>query len=901
MFCKLSLSTLLAFLIATPNGFGQIVSSSLGGTIKDRSGSAISGAKVTVANEATGIARGVVSDGEGNFTVPQLAPGPYRITAEAAGFKQAAASGITLLVDQTARLDLILDVGDITEKVEVTASAALVQSETSSVGQVIERRQVVDLPLNGRNFLQLANISPGVAPAYNARSATITNQSGRSDMAVHISGGRGDTNSYLIDGVETRSTWFNSPSVLLSVDAIQEFKVDRNLFAAEYGQGSGLVSMVSKSGANAIHGSVYEFVRNDKMDAANYFDNYFGAKKAPFRQNQFGAAAGGAIIKNRLFYFGSWESLRSRRSNTLSAQVPTAVQLTGDLSGTNTPVIDPLTGVAFPGNVIPSNRLSGVTQKFIAYTPAPNNTVGNRNYVVSKSTNRNDDQFGGRMDYQITPNDSLFGRITDYDSTLFRPGTTALSGSVFPYSGRNIVVQYTRILSPQLLNNLKFGYNHAQVYNSWEVTPNSIANDIGLNIKQVPEEYGLPSPGVTGGLTVGGGAGINQGGVDNLFQFSDTLSWVKGRHTFKVGTDIRVQRFDLRLGLNNNGAFTFDGRYTGAPLGDFLLGNPASMTAQIGLGVGRFRWNSYNFFGSDDFKITSRLTLNLGLRYEYDHPPAERDHKEGYFDTSLNQFVVGISKEQSPIQRDIAGLTFQPSLRPGIWIPDRNNFAPRIGLAYRLTDRSTLRGGYGFFYAKTQGNELQFKLNAPPIIFAASLTGNAKGVPTLSWDRDAFPDPASPSFPVSTLSPFSVDPRDRTPYIQQWNLSVDQALSKNMVLELAYVGSKGTHLAERVNINQAVLPDPSNITPIATRRRFTGFGDILSANFQENSFYNALQARLERRFDSGFSYLVGYTFSKSIDTASRGSGGSWHQNAYRLRDDRGPSDFDVRHRLTVSG
>lgn len=888
----------------------QIVSSSLVGTVTDRSGAAIVNSKVILANEATGSIRTTVTDTQGSYTFTQLPPGSYRLQASAPGFKQAAATGITLLVDQTARLNLTLELGDVSEKILVTAAAPLLETDTSSVGQVVQQQSIVNLPLNGRNFLQLANTSPGVSPAYNARSATISNQSGRSDLAVHISGGRGDTNSYLIDGVETRSTWFNSPSVLLSVDAIQEFKVDRNLFSAEYGQGSGIVSLVSRSGANEFHGSAYEFLRNDALDAANFFDNYFGNRKAPFRQNQFGATLGGPAIRNKLFFFFDWESLRSRRGNTLSAQLPTREQLAGDLSGLKSTktdpatgraaILDPLSGAPFPGNRIPAERLSQVSTKFIKYVPAPNNALGQRNYVVQKSTNRNDDQFGGRLDYTLSERDSFFGRVTSYDSSLFRPGTTPLSGSIFPYGGQNVVVQHTHLFSARLLNNIKFGYNYANVFNSWEPTPTSVANEIGLRINQVPAEYGLPSVGLSGGYSVGGGAGINQGGIDHLFQISDTLSWVRGRHSWKFGADIRLQQFDERLGLNNNGAFSFDGRYTGNPVADFLLGNPASMNAQIGLGLGRFRWTSYNFFIADDVKLTPRLTLNLGLRYEYDQPPAERDHREGYFDTATSQFVVGIARAKSAIRRDIPGVRFDPNLRAGIWVPDRNNFGPRVGFAYRIGDLTTIRGGYGIFYAKTQGNELQFKINAPPLVFAASLTGNAKGAPNLSWDRDAFPDPASPDFPVGTLAPFSVDPRDRTPYIQQWNFGVERALSASTVAELAYVGSKGTHLAERVNINQAYLPDPANITPIATRRPFPGYGDILSSNYQENSSYNALQARLERRFARGLTFLAGYTYGHSIDTASRGSGGSWHQNAHQLRTDRGSSDFDVRHRLVIS-
>ncbi|MEO7146096.1 MAG: TonB-dependent receptor, partial [Bryobacteraceae bacterium] len=770
------------------------------------------------------------------------------------------------------------------------------------LGQVIDSHQTVELPLNGRNFMQLANISSGVVPAYNGRSATITNQSGRSDLAVHVSGGRGDANSYLIDGVETRSTWFNSPSVLLSVDAIREFKIEKNGFSAEYGQGSGIVSLVSKSGSNELHGTAYEFLRNSDLDAANYFDNYFSNQKAPFKQNQYGVTAGGAIVKNKLFFFGNWESLRSRKSNTLHALVPTPAQLAGDLTGltsTKGAILDPSSGLPFPGNRIPANRISSVTKNFIQYTPVPNVNVPGTNFVTAKSTNRDDLQYGIRIDYQISASDSLFGRYTNFDSTLYQPGIGVLAGNNFPYGGQNAVIQETHIFSPRLLNVINVAYNRSNVFNSWENTPTSIANAIGIKIHQTSAEYGLPGVGVSGGFYVGGGAGINQGGLDSLPQFNDTLSWVRDRQTFKFGADIRFSRFDERLGLSNNGSFTFDGRYTGSSVADFLLGDTAAMTAQIGLGVGHWRSKSLNFFVTDDVKVTPKLTLNLGLRYEYDQPFYDRDHHEGYFDTSLGAFVVGISQAESPIKVNIPGIVYNPNLRPGIWYPDYNNFGPRAGFAYQLTNNTVIRGGYGLFYAKTQGNELQFKINAPPLVFAASLTGSPT-TPNLNWDRDAFPDPSAPNFPVTTLSPFSVDPRDRTPYIQEWNFGVQHSFSNGWLAEASYAGNKGTKLDERVNINQAYLPDPAAITPIVTRRPFPSFGDILSSNLQENSDYDALQTRLEKRFDNGFSILAGYTYSHAIDTASRGSGGSWHQNAHLLRQDRGDSDFDVRHRFTAS-
>jgi len=551
--------------------------------------------------------------------------------------------------------------------------------------------------------------------------------------------------------------------------------------------------------------------------------------------------------------------------------------------------------------VIPSDRISQIARNFVQYIPEPTPgfNVAGRNTVATRSRDRDDDQFTARLDYTLSEKDSFFGRYTDFDSSLENPGLPPYSGSFFPYAGKNFIFQETHVFSPRTLNVVKVGYNRAKVFNSWFPADSSLATEIGLkNLNQVPAEFGLPTFTVTQGYTLGGGGGINQGGIDNLYQISDTLSLNRGRHNISLGVDFRAVQFQLRLGLNNNGAISYDGRYSGSSVADYLLGYVASATAQMGLGLANWRSKSTNLFLADDIKLTPRLTLNLGLRYEYDTPFSEIDGKEGYFDTSKGQLIVGLSESQTPLR--IPNVVLDPNLRPGIWFKDTNNFAPRIGLAYRLTNTAAIRAGYGVFYAKTQGNELQFKINTPPTVVAATLVGSLT-TPNVLADRDLFPDPASPSFPVSTLSPFSVDPLDRTPYRQQWNLSWQQELPGQLLGEVAYVGSVGHKLTERTNINQGVPPaNPASPTPIAERRPFSAFGDILSALFQENSNYNSLQARLERRFSNGLAFLQSYTWSHSIDTASRGSGGSWHQNIRNLRDDRGSSDFDLRHRFASS-
>lgn len=898
----------LVFAVGISIAHAQIVSGSIVGTTTDPSGAVVPGAKVSIVNVNTELTRSVSTGSTGNYVFADLPPGTYNITANASGFRKQVITRVVLEVGATVREDFHLEVGQTTQEVTVQGAALHVESQTSSVGQVINAQRVENLPLNGRNFMQLAQLGSGTAPAYQARSATITNQSGRGDLAIHISGGRGDANSYLIDGVEMRNMWFNSPSILLSPDSIQEFKIQKNGYDARYGQGSGIISLVTKSGTNIVHGSVYEFIRNDKLDAANYFDNFFNKEKPPYRQNQFGFSLGGPVLKNKLFLFGNYEGFRVRQGNTLNALVPTPAQLSGDLTGlssnktdptTGQPaILNPFTGQAFQGNQIPSQYLSQIVQKFKQYIPAPNADLPGVNLVVSPSTVRNDNQWTVRGDFHLSDKDTMFGRSTYYKSDLLRPGIAPLFGQIFPYQGLNEEFQETHLFSPTLLNVFKLGFNRSHVFHKREPTSSSVVGDLGIqNLTQVPASYGLPSFGITGYSGLGATI-VNQGGTENMFQFTDEVNWSLGKHNIHFGADIRRIQFQQRLGLRDNGQFSFDGRYTGNAVADFLLGAASSASAQQGLAISNYRSTSQNYFFEDDYKLTSRLTLNLGLRYEYDTPFYEIDGKEGFFNTNANLIVARIPPGYAPITLPASKVVLEPSYQKGIWTPDPNNWAPRLGIAYSMTNNTVIRTAYGIFYSKTQGNELQGKANFPPLVITNSLSGSLT-TPDVLIDQDAFP-PAT-SINVGTLSPFSVDPHDRTPYIQQWNFDVQHSFGKNALAEIAYVGSKGSHLAERIEINQAPLPaDPSNPTPLADRRPYQGWGNILSFNYGESSNYNGLQARFQKSFSHGLSFLASYTWSHSLDTASRGSGGSWHQNIYNRVADYGNSDFDVRHRFIIS-
>jgi len=904
------LRTALVILIYISVSFvaeGQIVTGSIVGRALDPSGAVMPEVKVSLININTQLTRMVVTNSSGEFIFPDLPPGIYSLSATAPGFKQVELTGIRLEVAHTVNEDLHFTLGTSSQIVTVQAAPVAVESQTSSVSQVINTRQIVNLPLNGRNFMQLGLLASGVVPAYESRSATITAQSGRSNMAFHVSGSRGDTDSFLIDGVETRNMWFNSPSILLSPDATQEFSMQKNMFPAQYGDGTEIVNMVTKSGTNAFHGSVYEFVRNNAFDSANFFDNYFGRPKFPLRQNQFGASAGGPILKNKLFFFADYEGFRFRQANTLSALVPTPAQLEGDLSHvsskkkdpvTGSPaLINPFTGQAFPGNQIPASMISSVVKGFEKYIPAPNANLPGINLVVNPTTQRTDNQFTERTDFNLSAKDTLFGRYIYYNSSLLQPGIAPLYGNVFPYGGQNFALEETHIFSPTLLNVFKVGFNRSRVFHSWQNTPSSVDSALGIkNLTQVPAEFGLPTFSISGysGL---GGTGVNQGGLENLFQYTDEVTWSRSRHELMFGTDIRRIQFQQRLGLDNDGVFTFDGRYTGNALGDFLLGTLASATAQQGLAIANWRTTAWAFYAEDNFKATRRLTLNLGLRYEYNSPPYEINGKEGFFDVASQRLVVRTPANSLPIQLPSSVLSDQPNYQPGIWSPDYVvGLEPRVGLAYSLAANTVLRGGYGIFSEMTQGNELQGKMNFPPLVITQTINGSLSS-PNELLDRDAFPSISQLN--LGTLAPFSVDPSDRPSYVQQWNMDLQHTFHNSYLFEIAYVGSKGTHLAERVPLNQAFLPNPSNPTPIQQRVPYPGWGEILSFNFGESSDYNALQSRLQRRFSNGLSFLASYTWSHSLDTASRGSGGTWHQNMYDRKADYGNSDFQANDVFTL--
>jgi len=865
----------------------ELTTGSMVGVVKEESGAIVSGASVTVINRATGAQRSATSGETGEFSIPGLAPALYNVKVEKQGFRAYLVEGLELKINQVARLEVRLQVGAITEAVTVTGGAALLETDTSAVGQVIDSQRVRELPLNGRNLTQLAALSAGLS----SKSFERGTQYGGRDQYVTVEGGRDSSTNYLIDGVMARSLRFNNLSLQLNIDAVQEFKVNRNSFSAEFGQGQSVVTAVTRSGSNEIHGNVYEFLRNDNLDARKFFD----AQKPEFRRNQFGATAGGPIISGKAFFFGAYEGLREAKGITLFGAVMDPRLLTGDLSSISTTIIDPMTGQPFTGNRIPQNSISSFAKGYNKYFPAPNN-AGANNFRRVENFLDSYNSVTGRFDQNLSSRHTLFERYVWYEGSRISPGTFTNTDN--PQRGQNLSVQSTVTVTPQLVNEFKLGYNRA-IHFVLPINPGG--NPVQeLGIKNLagsvdPIDFGVPAVNITGFSNPGNG-GITQGSIENIYTVADNLSRVFGSHTFKVGVELQHRRFFHITEVPPRGAFTFTGQYTGNAIADYLLGLPSTAGGAAGSSRSNYRSNFLGLFAQEDWRVNQRLTLNLGLRYEYGAPWKEQSNQEGFFDPVTG--LITYNKLPANIPSALKGLfNAKEGLVPaGILQPDKNNFAPRIGLAWRpLGDKTVIRAGFGVFYDNVNLNELQFtRLVAP---FYANFTLiNSRPRPDIFMDN-LFPSLNQIArFPA----PFSVDPNNRTPYALEYNLNIQRQLGKNWVLEIGYSGSNSHKLWKRFNQNQAEF-DRTGTIPLQNRLPFPQFdaGILTSAN-DANGHYNGGFVKMEKRYSNGLFLLSSYTFSKSIDNNSGEIEANDTRDRHNKRLDRGRSRFDQRHRFGAS-
>ena len=929
-----------------PQLVAQNWSSNLDGTVLDPSGAAIQEARVTVRNAATNHLRATLTNESGYFSFPFIAAGIYDLEIERQGFASKTVAGIQLQVSRSERLDVTLELARERAKIRVDARPPLIETASPALGDEVGQSRVDLLPLNARQWSQLVLLAAGAIPAY-PNATTQQFNTPALGIGFSVNGQRSERNNFSLDGITLMEPFAYSLTVNPSVDAIREFRVLESSYSADQGLASGAqVNIASRSGSNRLFGTAYEYLRNNALDARNFFDDP-RREISPFRQNQFGASLGGPIRRDRTFFFANYEGLRIHQSITNTTLLPSAALRQGDFSGTNPvtglpfpAIINPATGLPFQNNVIPDSEIAPLSRAVLDRVPLPNqpNAAPGANNHVNVGLHRVvTDQFLVRLDHQLTPQHQLFGRFLYFDSDQlfpFVPNTFAQNPSAPPGfgtnkddRGRNLGFGITSVFSPTLIHDFRFGYVYFLGTKAAENIDSNFLENLGITRAPGATNRGIPAINVPGYADLGD-SDIFQPFVrrNHTFQFTDNFVWVKGRHTFKFGADIRRLRLYYLVEDFGQGIFSFSdgfGAASGNAFADFLLGRPFLSFAQAGNSGGNDRLNYFGMYFSDEFRATRRLTLTYGLRQEFYSPPTNADGLASILDpTNAARFIVRNDRGQaagllaSPLVQDIQqtyGLSFMTSQEAGLPLslirPDWSGWAPRLGFAYDLDGKSTtaLRGGFGVFNSL---GELDYaaetRLSAPITEFLFGLDlcrffgpgacGQSFAPPQLSYDL-AYQLGNAP--PAAISSP----PDIRNGYVYEWTLSLERLLTPATALSVSYAGTTARKLPRRALQNQGVpnLPNERRGFHPQTdvNSMFPGSNQFVRAT-DVNSSYNSLIVRLERRMSRGLSFVAGYTLGKSIDTASGLNGTNQPQDNYDLAAERGLSDFDVRHRFVLS-
>jgi len=869
------------------------------GTVKDSSGGLVANAQITAKNVSTGVTRAAVTDSTGRYTFVSLPVGDYEVRAEAAGFRTTVRSGITLLIGRTAIVDIDLTVGQVTETIAVTAAAPLIESTHAAIGEVIQNKQILDLPLNGRSYAQLALLVPQVVGSGGVGIGTRTQENAIGTSGYFsISGSRPEGNQFTFNGTNVTNEFTGGTFAYPPIDSIQEFKILQNNYSAELGGRVGQVVLTAKGGTNELHGSAYEFIRNDHLDANNFFSNLAGLPKRPLKQNQFGASVGGPIFlpgysgKNKSFYFVNYEGARIRRGSTSTTTVPTPLMRTGDFSETGRTIRDPLTGNPFPNAVIPANRINPIALNAmrLADYPLPNIAGTRNNFALAPSAKTDLNQLTARLDHSFSEKDKVWGSYFWTKLDLASPRFTQITDSKSDVTTQAYTADWTHIFRPSLINDFKAGFNFVSqdVKNR---SPQNITNaNLGFpNNANQPQaggvSAGIPSFAPSGYGSLGAAAGPPQLFKTRHFQAGDTLNWIKGAHLLKFGVDITREHEDQRFNPQIRGNFSFGGAYTGDGFADFLLGLPSSAIREILLpGSNIFeslhRGTHYYFFAQDDWKVRPNLTLNLGLRYEYNSPVVEARDRQANFIPRIIDGVGRIVRIQAP----------DPEFGRCLCRPAKKDFAPRLGLAWRPggSERTVIRTGYGVFYGYVPYNTKQTLAFNPPQIDRQTVTNT---VPAPSFDlTNSFP----PQLLASAFAGFSHDLDFLDAMIQQWNFDIQREVVKSVLVDLSYVGSLSVHLDNNAGLN-AARPGPGAFPP---RRPFPNERVIVGANNGSTATYHAFTVKVKKEFSHGLTFLSHYTKSKALDNTS--SQLSDFQDANNIRSNKGHSGFHVPNRFVTS-
>jgi hypothetical protein len=879
-------------------------SATIAGQVLDASGAGIPAARVVARNTQTGIERATTTNETANYTIPLLDIGEYEVSAEKEGFKRFVQSGVTLQVDQHARIDFKLQIGAASESVQVTAEAPLTQTDTSSVGSVIDNQKVVEMPLNGRQFYSLALLVPGVAPS--AQGSILSFRGG-----FNVAGASELNNNFTLNGLENNDQLLSAPAFRPSIDAIQEFKILTGVFPAEYGRNSGSqVIVTTKAGGNAFHGSAFEFLRNQVTDAKNFFTPPNTANPA-FKQNQFGGTVGGPMIHNKTFFFASYEGTRSTQQITALTSVPTPQMVSGDFRQLLTlarpvRVLNPFTGKDFTTpNVIDPGLINAVGKGFASFYPTPTSAtpagqLPANNYAFNAPQIDSLNLGSLRVDHTFSVKDTLSATYNDFEDSQISQNNVVCGNRVIPgfdctvdLLARLSGLTETHIFNPNLINEFKIGYSqfsNPRITNDQNVKFIEQFNIPGTRLDG-PPYAGVPQASVQGFATIGEPTNFPQKRLDHTYQLADNITFVRGRHSFKFGMDLLRFQVNGTVVGNGRGSYTFNAQTattlsSGYSFADLLLGLPTSTSRSPFTPRYYDRTGTYSGFVQDDWKVTPRLTFNIGLRYEYNIPIYDHRNQLSNFNPRTGQI-------------DVAGTNGAPR---AIWDSNTKDIEPRFGFSWQpfATSKTVIRSGYGIFYNAPALNIISSgpqQSNAP---FVSAQTFNSSiASPILLSNPFPTANAGAGSLTLSAISRYLPDAQ-----IQQWNFNIQQELRKSLVLEVGYQGSKGTRLPLLYNLNQPP-PGLGTVAQKQALRPYPQFGNITFNTSRGDSSFNGLLARLEQRYNNGLSFLLSYLHGKSIDdtpgtpfnvTPSRSAA----SDPTNFRRERGLSGFDIRNRFVFS-
>ena len=919
----------------------QAPSGEISGVVTDPSGAPMPGVTITLTNQSTNAVRELQTNESGVYVLPAIPPGVYTLKATLSGFRTLERKDIGVQVGSASRIPLTLEVGALTEVVEITGGAPLLQSSNSAVGTVIENRAIVELPLNGRNYLQLASLIPGATTNGPSSSQGKQRMGGqRNSFALNVAGQRIHYNHYSLDGIENTDLNFNSYMLLPSVDALQEFNVLSGLFDAEYGRAIAQINASTKSGTNQLHGTVFEFARHSSLDAKNYFDRD-DRPIPPFKRNQYGGTLGGPVVipklvngRDKLFFMVNWEGLRETKSLTATPSVPLTAWRTGDFSnlrdgsGNLIPIYDPATRVfdaagnviqaptPFPGNRIPANRIHPISRALTEYWPLPLTETTGANYVNDEPRRIDADQVTYRLDFTQSGNSSWFFRHSFSHELGYDPFAIPDMGINTDTDVQQLALGFTRVFASNKLNDLRFGLGKLKnSHISPRANVDNVVGRLGINLpNDNPLYWGVPNVGVTGLSGIGEESDAPFINDDTTLQVVDNFTWTLGEHSIKFGGELRHVLYDQIGGVVTRGRWAFDGRYTqnpllpaaqrgGAAFADFLLGHFNRSEGQVGAPIANFRSNYFALYAQDSWKITPNLTINYGLRWEYDQPFTDENDAIVNIDFDwANRYApvfvrtgVGDPYEGNPPFRLAPNVEYVRDGRfgRGAYRSDYNDIAPRLGIAWMFDPKTVVRAGGGIYYVRDIGNAVFDTVRNAPFTIRRDEPAETFR-PNLSYEQP-FARTGAPTFILANQYD------EPSSYVGQWSLGVQRELPGAMTLDATYFGSAGVHLRRLMSYNN---PEPSQLANSNLARPFPQFGSIQVMSAPGHSSYHALYLKVQRRFSQGLSFLSSFSYGKSIDNGSgvRTTDGDslTPSNNYNLELERGLSAFDFRRRWTTS-